>query len=131
MFPTDPLDRVRIGMQVVDAARNRLGKVARVQPPAPPVTDPPDSDLLDEMARATPAPPEVAELSGLEMIGPSPVGHDPADLPDLPEPLREHLQMVGFIEIEGTDLSEVDRFVSTDRIEEVAGDVVVVRLSQG
>ena len=127
VFPTDPLERVRTGLEVVDVAGRRLGTVARVQLAATPVTHPPDSDLLDEMVELAPAPPDVAEVSGLEAIGPSPLGHDPAGLPELPEPLRSHLQQVGFVEIEGEDLAQEERFVPGDHIVNVGEDRLVVR----
>ena len=127
MFPTDPLERVRTGQEVVDVAGRRLGRVARVRLAAPPVTHPPDSDLLDEMVELAPAPPEVTDVSGLEAIGPSPLGHDPAGLPDLPEPLRSHLRRVGFVEIEGPDLAHAERFLPGDHIVEVGEDRLVVR----
>jgi hypothetical protein len=127
MFPTEPLERVRTGVEVVDVAGRRLGRVARVQLAATRVTHPPDSDLLDELVDLAPAPPEVAEVSGLEAIGPSPLGHDPAGLPDLPEPLRSHLQQVGFVEIEGEDLAHEERFVPGDHIVDVGEDRLVVR----
>jgi hypothetical protein len=132
ILPSDPLERVRVGMPVVDRAGARLGQVARVQMAATRVTHPPDSDILDEMSSVVPAPPDMSDASAqMEIIGPSPVGHDPADLPDVPEPVRAHLEQVGFIEInKGSDLAEVDRFVAADHIDEVAEDRVVIRAAR-
>src|SRR5690349_17176761 len=57
IFPNDPLERVREGMEVVDATGTRLGTVARVQVAIPEQpTHPPDSDLLDDMAQIVPSP---------------------------------------------------------------------------
>jgi hypothetical protein len=131
VLPTDPLERVRTGMLVVDAGGQRLGHVARVQLPPPPVTHPPASDIIDDMATLVPAPPEMSESAAeFNMIGTSPVGHDPSGLPDLPDELREHLEEVGFIEVEGSELRGAERFVAGDHIEEVRADAVVVRAAR-
>jgi hypothetical protein len=131
ILPSDPLERVRIGMPVVDRAGTRLGQVARLQMAATRTTHPPDSDLLDEMSTTVPAPPDMSEAGAqMDIIGPSPVGHDPAALPDLPEPVRVHLEQVGFIEIEGPEMADVDRFVAADHIDEVREDRVVVRAAR-
>jgi hypothetical protein len=129
VLPTDPLERVRTGMSVVDAGGERLGQVARVQLAPPPVTRPPASDIIDEMATFVPSPPEMSEAAAeLDIIGASPVGHDPAGLPaDLPDAVREHLAEVGFIEVDGPRLEGVARFVAADHIDEVRADAVVVR----
>src|SRR6185312_11557289 len=127
MFPTEPIERVRVGMEVVDSAGRVLGRVRRVQPAPAPVTHPPDSDLMDEMAEVAPAPPDMSEAGAeLDILGPSPVGHDPSGLPDLPEPLRKHLEEVGFVEIDG-DMSDAERFIPADRLEEPSGDRIVAR----
>ena len=116
-------------MTVVDVSGRRLGRVARVQLAAPPVTHPPDSDLIDDMAEVVPAPPEMAEASAqMDVIGPSPLGHDPLELPDLPEALRAHLEEVGFCEIEPeAELPDVGRFIPADHLEDVRADRVVAR----
>jgi hypothetical protein len=115
-------------MSVRDTAGRSLGRVARVQLSPPPVTHPPDSDILDEMASLVPAPPEMSEASAeFNVLGTSPVGHDPAGLPDLPEEIREHLESEGFIEVDGPDLEGVDRFIAADHIAEVGQNEVTVR----
>jgi hypothetical protein len=127
MFPTEPLERVQPGMQLVDKTGRVLGRVVRIQPPSRPVTHPPDSDLVDDMADVAPAPPDMTEAGAqLDLLGPSPVGHDPSALPDLPEALRRHLEEVGFVEIDG-DLSDAERFIPADHLEEFSGDRVVAR----
>jgi hypothetical protein len=99
-----------------------------VQLPPPPVTHPPDSDILDEMSKLVPAPPEMSEASAeFNILGASPVGHDPAALPDLPEEVREHLEAEGFIEVDGPDLNHAERFVPADRIDDVSQDQVRIR----
>lgn len=116
-------------MDVVDPAGRRLGRVVRVQLAAPPVTHPPDSDIIDEMASLVPAPPEMSEASAeLDIVGPSPVGHDPAGLPDLPAEVREHLEEVGFIEIEASNLPEPARFIAADHVESVSENNVTVNV---
>ena len=115
-------------MTVVDAGGQRLGQVVRVQLPSPPVTHPPDSDIIDEMAKLVPAPPAMTgSAAELNMLGTSPVGHDPAGLPDVPEEVRAHLEEVGFIEVDGPGLRGAGRYVAGDHIEEVRADQVVVR----
>jgi hypothetical protein len=118
-------------MPVVDAAGRSLGRVARVQLAPPPVTHPPDSDIIDDMATLVPAPPDMSQASAeFDVLGTSPVGHDPSGLPDLPDEVREHLEQSGFIEIEGPDLEDVDRFVAADHIDEVKQDRVVIRAAR-
>ena len=126
-MPTDPLERVREGMEVVDQGGARLGQVKRVQLGAPEVTHPPDSDLVDELAMTVPSPPDMTDLSNLEAEGASPWGHDPAGLPDLPDELRTHLREVGFIELDNPRLRDVERFVAADHVDRVTEDRVVVR----
>ena len=129
VLPTDPLERVHAGMHVVDARGQRIGQVTRVQMPPPPVTHPPDSDIIDDMATLVPAPPDMTEAGAeFDVIGTSPLGHDPAGLPsDVPDPIREHLEEVGFIEVEGSTLHGLNRFIAADQIHEVTGDRVVIR----
>lgn len=118
-------------MAVMSAAGQRLGQVARVQLPLPPVTHPPDSDIIDDVATLLPAPPEMSEAGAeLDMLGTSPVGHDPAGLPDVPDAVREHLEEVGFIEIDAPHLTGIDRFFAADSIEDVGADQVVVRTTR-
>ncbi len=126
MFPTDQLERVREGMDVFNVNGQRLGKVVRVEVATAAPTRPPDSDLLEDMSEDVPSPPDMTDLSSVEAVGVSPLGHDPLALPDLPEPFRDHLQSVGFIEVEGIDLTDAQRFVAADHIREVDKDRVVV-----
>ena len=116
-------------MSVVDSHGQHLGEVARVQLPPPHVTHPPDSDIIDEMATLVPAPPDMSEAGAeLDVIGTSPVGHDPAGLPvDLPDAIRKHLEEVGFIEVHGSDLKASERFIAADQIDEISADQVIVR----
>jgi hypothetical protein len=115
-------------MPVVDASGRQLGKVVRVQMAPTPVRNPPHSDILDEMSTLLPSPPEMSEAGAeLDILGASPVGHNQSGLPDLPEEVRSHLERVGFIEIEGPDLGDADRFLAADQVEEITDERVVVR----
>jgi hypothetical protein len=128
VLPTSPLERIREGMPVADVSGRSLGRVARVQLPPPPVTHPPDSDILDDMANLVPAPPEMSEASAeFDVLGTSPVGHDPAALPELPEQVREHLEAQGFIEVDGPNLTGPERYVPADRVAEVTQNQVTIR----
>ena len=125
MFPTDPLERVREGMDVVDTSGQRLGKVVRVQaatvPPAP------NSDLEQEMTETVPSP---ADMTDLNSDDAAPWDDDAGNLRDLPGPVRQHLREAGFIEVEGVDLSDAQRFVPSDHIREVDDQRVVVEAGQ-
>ena len=131
MFPTDPLERVREGMDVIDDKGVRLGKVVRVQVAVAGTTrHPPDSDLLEEVAEIVPSPPDTSDISNLEAAGASPWGHDPMNLPNLEEPIRQHLRESGFIEVDGIDLTDAQKYIAADHINEVSSDRVVVRASR-
>ena len=44
--------------------------------------------------------------------------------PDVPEPLRSRLRRTGYIKIDGPDLLDTDRYVSSERVREVVEDRV-------
>ncbi len=123
MFPTDPLERVREGMDVVDATGQRLGKVVRVQGAAVP---PRSTDLEEEMTETVPSPADMTDLNSDDAA----LWDDGANLPDLPGPVRQHLREAGFIEVEGVDLTDAQRFVPADHIREVGDQRVVVEAGQ-
>ena len=131
IFPTDPLERVREGMLVVDATGDRpIGRVVRIQAAVRKAASPPEGDAIEEMVDVVPAPPDMSEAGAeFDVVGPSPLGHDPVGLGDVPEPLRRHLEQVGFIEIESdAKLPDSARLIAADRIDDISGDRVVVRL---
>jgi hypothetical protein len=129
IFPadTDPLDRIREGMSVVDDGGRDLGKVTHLRLGDPGAVsmegneprrgelieaDPP---FLDDQAFAMGTPPVYAD--------------EPDALRDLPVSLREHLLRGGFIEVDGHGLDGAERLIPSDRIREVSDDVVTVRRS--
>ena len=106
-FRTELIERVREGMTVVDAAGAKLGTVAYVK-------------MGDPQAVTTQGN-EPGEPGLLGAI-PPPVARERE--PDAPEPLRSQLLRSGFIKVDGPGLADTDRYVSGDRIGEVAGDTV-------
>lgn len=127
MFASEPLDRVREGMSVFDTSGAYLGTVVRAQTAVRPTTHPPDSDLLDELGRIVPSPPDMTEVSDLEAVGASPWGHNPVDLPDLPDPILAHLRETGFLELDAPQLPDARRFIPADHIADVTDTQVTVR----
>ena len=127
MLPSEPLDRVRAGMAVFDASGAELGTVARITAAVPRTIDPPGSDLIDTVATVVPSPPDMTEVSNVEAVGASPFGHQPADLPDLPDPVLERLRAHGFIEVNAPHLPDSHRFIPADRISDVTETRVTIR----
>jgi hypothetical protein len=108
IFSTAPIETVFEGMTVVDLAGERLGTVAYVQMGDPEAVttqgaEQPAADLVTNVARS---------IFGGE--------------PDVPEPLRSQLQRTGYIKIDGSDLTDADRYVRADLIGGVSGDTVML-----
>src|SRR5438067_11975581 len=104
MFPSNPLESVRDGMTVVDAAGTRLGQVKRVH-------------MGD---------PEAASVEGNEptsVLGGSWVT-DLDELGDVPDELRRDLRRAGFLELDGPGLEGTARLVPGDRIADISGETV-------
>jgi hypothetical protein len=102
---TSMLDRVQEGMRVVDASGAEIGKVQYVQMGDPEAVttagnDRPRTDLMGVVGEAVL--PDEAE-------------------PDVPEPLRSNLRRTGYLKIDGHG---ADRYVPSDRVRDVSGDVV-------
>src|SRR5579859_4055052 len=100
--------RVQEGMRVVDAAGDDVGKVEYVQMgDSEAITTAGNehrpTDLLGRVAET--ALPEESE-------------------PDVPDPLRTNLRRTGYLKIGGHGLRDSDRYVSSERVAEVSGDVV-------
>src|SRR5215210_6304224 len=124
LFPSQPLEQVRVGMSVVDASSAQLGKVIRVHMGDPKAVtiagnEPPGDVLI------TPVPPDMDAPAS--MMGTPPVWGDPDALHEVPEPVRRHLLRSGFIEIDGTGLHGAERFIPGDWVSNVSGERVVVR----
>lgn len=118
VFPTQPIERVREGMTVLDAAGERLGTVAYLKMGDPEAATTQGNEARGTMAGAVlggdegePGAPGVAGLGVRE--------------PNVPEPLRTQLMRVGFLRLDAPHLkNEVDRYVPGDRIRDVSGDTV-------
>jgi len=102
------MERVQEGMRVVDALGEDIGKVEYVQ-----MGDPAAVTTQGNERRVT-------GLEGGVLEGDLP----DASEPDVPNPLRSSLRRTGFLKIDGKGLRDKDRYVSSERVAEVAGDVV-------
>jgi hypothetical protein len=105
---TSMLETVQEGMRVVDATGEEIGKVELVQMGDPEAAttagnDRPRTDLMGLVGEAVL--PDEAE-------------------PDVPDPLRSNLRRLGYLKIDGHGLRDTDRYVSSERVSEVTGDVV-------
>jgi len=102
------LENIHEGMHVVDATGAEIGKVQLVQ-----MGDP---EAATTAGNDRPRP----DLMGL--VGEA-VLPDETE-PDVPDPLRSNLRRTGYLKIDGHGLSDSDRYVPSERVREVAGDVV-------
>ena len=105
-FATGPIARVREGMPVVDADGKEVGRVDYVQMGDPEAATAPEPRSTNLVTRAA----EVFLPGERE--------------PDVPEPLRSRLRRTGYIKIDGPDLLDTDRYVSSERVKEVSDDRV-------
>jgi hypothetical protein len=111
-----PIELVREGMAVVDAAGQPVGTVDVISMGDPEAaTDrgselQPRGDILSAAARA---------------LG------DARTEPDVAEPLRSRLIRHGFLKVDGPDLLDTDRYVGADQIASVVGDAVTLRVRRG
>jgi hypothetical protein len=103
------LGLVHEGMKVVDAAGDEVGKVDLVQMGDPQAVTQSAEDrprsVMDTVVEA--------------------VGFDEAE-PDVPEPLRSRLRISGYLKIDGPDLLDTDRYVSSQDIQDVRDDRVML-----
>jgi hypothetical protein len=107
-----PISYVRVGMTVRDASGHDLGTVEQV---------------------------EIGDPDAVTTQGNAPVHHDivtdvvTAALggeAEVPEPKRSQLLRYGFIRIDGQGLTDTDRFVRSDHIKEVSGNVVTLSVTR-
>lgn len=106
-----PIERIREGMRVIDAAGGDIGAVEFVKMGDPGATTvgadaPRDGGFLQDIAGV--------------------FGFDSE--PDLPDELRARLMRVGFIKIDGKGLTDSDRYVMADKIAGVSSDTVRLTL---
>jgi hypothetical protein len=100
------LNRVRLGMKVVDANGEELGRVDEVK-----MGDPGAATIgADRPAE----PGLIAGVFGAEAE------------PDVPEPLRSRLLRFGYVKIDGKGWVDTDRYVTAGQIGRVAGDTVTL-----
>jgi hypothetical protein len=114
IFHTQPMERIREGMTVVDRAGTRLGTVEYIKLGDPGAATAEGSELRDPLTRG------VANLTE----GLLPFAHERE--PDVQEPLRRQLLRTGFIKIHGPGLIHHNRYVGAGQIAGVAGDTVTV-----
>src|SRR5215213_8925616 len=101
-----PISRVEQGMQVVDVDGQDVGSVEFVQ-----MSDPEATTTAGNEPRE---PAGLAHIAGV-------LGGDERE-PDVPEPLRSRLRRSGFVKIDGPDLRDTDRYVSSEHIGEVSDE---------
>ena len=108
-FQDAPITRVHEGMHVVDAAGDEVGRVQAVQMGDPEAVtadaDTPRRTVFESAVQA--------------------VASDEAE-PDVPEPLRSRLIRSGYLKIDGPDLMDTDRYVSSENVGDVREDRVVL-----
>lgn len=113
-FESSAIGRVHEGMRVVDATGEEIGKVKYVQ-----MGDPEAVTTAGNERRAT-------DLVGgaAEAVLP-----DQAE-PDVPDPLRTRLLRTGYLKIGGRGLGDADRYLSSEHVRDVSGDVVQLNIRQ-
>jgi hypothetical protein len=101
------LNSVQPGMHVVDAAGEDVGKVDMIRMGDPEAqTTAGNNDLRAEPFDV------LAKAMGGEAE------------PDVPEPLRSRLVRSGYMKLDGANLLDTDRYVSMDKVRDVADDRV-------
>jgi hypothetical protein len=109
-FRDDPkLSQIHEGMKVVDVAGDEVGKVDLVQMGDPQAT------TVDTETRPQTVLDSVVQAVALD-----------ESEPDVPEPLRSRLRISGYLKIDGPDLMDTDRYVSSQNIREVREDRVML-----
>ncbi len=106
-----PIERVREGMRVIDAAGDDIGAVEFVK-----MGDPGAATVGADAPRDGGFLQDIAGVFGFDSE------------PNLPDALRARLMRVGFIKIDGAGLTDTDRYVMADKIAGVASDTVRLTL---
>lgn len=104
--------RVREGMTVQDAAGDTLGQVERIK--------------IGDPDAATPRGNVQRPVDPVDAFVDSVVGTEP----DVPEPKRSQLLRYGYIKIDGSGLTDADRYVRADHVRSVSGDTVTLGVSR-
>ena len=106
---TNPiLERVQVGMMVVDADGKEVGRVEYMELGHGDNERVPDDSLPDVFRT-------VAEAA-----------NDRAGEPQLPEPVRTRFRQHGFLKVDGPGLMDTDRYVRGDWVAGVNGDGVML-----
>ena len=101
------LNSVQPGMHVVDAAGEDVGRIDLIR-------------MGDSEAETT-AGNNNTRTQPLDLIATA-MGHE--EEPDVPEPLRSRLVRSGYLKLDGAKLLDTDRYVSMDKVRDVADDRV-------
>ena len=110
IHPASPIERVREGMVVADAAGERLGTVEYVKMGDPEAVTGQGNE---------PDEPGLVGRVGMAILG------DERE-PDVAEPVRSQLLRTGFIKVDGPGLFGTDRYVRGDLIGAVTDDTVTL-----
>ncbi len=112
-YQPELVERVRQGMEVVDASGKWLGTVKDVKMGDPQAATTQGQDGMAGEARGVVG---LYDLPGMEREG-----------PDVPDPLRAQLVRLGYIEVAGPEIDGDERYVRADRVAEVFGTTVRLR----
>jgi hypothetical protein len=114
MHDPSTLNAVQTGMKVVDSAGDEIGTVGDVS-----MGDPEAATTAGNEPRATGVVGQVAAA-----INPA------SGEPNVPEPLRSRLVREGYIKIDAGLLGSADRYASSEQVERVDGDRVVLNVTK-
>jgi hypothetical protein len=104
-----PLTNVWAGMRVLDAGGALLGEVEDVKM----------GDPEAATARGSIPPADLGTVIIASVVGGE---------PDVPEPKRSQLLRYGYIKVDGSGLSDTDRYIRSDKIANVAGSTITLNV---
>ena len=107
---TGTLAAVRNGMTVVDVTGEEVGTVEHVK-----LGDP----AAVTAHGSTPAPADLGSILVAAVVGSE---------PDVPEPKHSQLLRYGFVKVDGSGLTDADRYVRGDKVLGVSGDTVWLKV---